>query len=220
MFPVQVSNPNWFHIQRASQYLMIFLAVAMIVIPYLVKPQEAESALFTPAVIYYTICLGILGGTFVVMWLVGQDNPCPACGQDVPSPSEHDTQCPECLIIISFGCIRSHKTNCPGKDCGKPVFDCPSFGMQSGHRLVECLGCFEEYRQCDNETSNHKVVYCPSSHHNYGVDNAYWKCLYEAQHREMTCHNCNDTIRACWSNEALDFHFNGDCRHGQGSGGN
>lgn len=56
MFLQQTMRP-WFAIQRASQVTMILLALAMLVLPVLTQPEEAEAALL--------VC--VVGGCFAIV---------------------------------------------------------------------------------------------------------------------------------------------------------
>ena len=65
MFLEKTLTP-WFAVQRASQVLMILLAVAMLFIPVLTKPKEAEAAsILCTCVIVVGALLCVCLGNFI-----------------------------------------------------------------------------------------------------------------------------------------------------------
>lgn len=86
MFLQQAMNP-WFAVQRASQVLMILLAVAMLVVPILHQPEEADAL---PVLLIGAVVAAVIGAGALIY--VSADKPCPAdCGESVPKSDAHWT---------------------------------------------------------------------------------------------------------------------------------
>ena len=96
MFLQQAMNP-WFAIQRASQVLMILLAVAMLVVPMLFHPQETEAV---APLVCVVVAGGIGLGGVLLAWELAS---CSECGKN--------------------GAGESHRTTCPK---GHTYYDCQS----------------------------------------------------------------------------------------------
>lgn len=82
---------------------MIFLAVAMLFIPYLYQPEEAEAG-------WFLLATAIIAGIFLII----EDHPdhCPYCDGHVSSVSEHENVCAICNDAYET-CQESH-VHCTG----------------------------------------------------------------------------------------------------------
>ncbi len=100
MFLQQTMGP-WFAIQRASQVIMILLAVAMLVLPLLTQPEEAE------AIGPVGIC--IMSGCFIIVAAIAG-----ACARHILKA---------CNNCGEWGVGNSHRHVClPG--CGYNFWSC------------------------------------------------------------------------------------------------
>ncbi len=78
---IQTMN-TWFAVRRVSQFLMMFLAVAMLAMPLVHEPQEVEAG--------WVKVSGIALGLFALGYAVWT-NRCGGCGQH---NADHSTTCP------------------------------------------------------------------------------------------------------------------------------
>ncbi len=126
MFLQQTMGP-WFAIQRTSQVTMILLAVAMLFIPHLYQPEEAEAG-------WFLLGAAIVAGIFLII----EDHPdhCEKCGIHVDSPSKHEITCtfPGCNYTY-WTCIEDH-------------YHCMGCGIVNEYHYTYCTPCSRGYFDC------------------------------------------------------------------------
>ena len=102
MFLQQTMSP-WFAVQRASQVTMLLLAVAMLFIPLLYQPEEAEAG-------WWLLAAAIVGGIFLIV--ESHPDHCPYCDNHVSTVSQHEVDCTICQYPY-VSCQESH-VHCTG----------------------------------------------------------------------------------------------------------
>ena len=116
MFFTPTLDSKWLFVQKASQYLMIILAIAMLTIPLLVQPKEVDAAL---PVVIAGVAAGAAAGT--LLWHMWQNAwiDCPAdCGGQVQrkEKNEHYKPCDRCGTNL-WKCVGSDDRPCDVKGC-------------------------------------------------------------------------------------------------------
>ena len=128
MFSQETMSP-WFVLHRTSQVTMILLAVAMLFIPLLYTPDEADAG-------FWMIVIGAAGVAVAIYVAVdNRDKPCNnGCGDKVESPSEtHYGTCSRCGdgVWLCPNLDHPHKTWCGS--CGDRYWDCPGQSEAGEH---------------------------------------------------------------------------------------
>lgn len=127
MFFTPTLDSNWFIVQKASRYLMIILAIAMLAMPLLVQPKEADGALVVLGAIGAGIALGTLAAN---LWQNAWID-CPAdCGGQVQrkEKDKHYKPCTRCETNL-WKCIGSDSRPCTVAGCSVDsgvVWTCPT----------------------------------------------------------------------------------------------
>ena len=97
----------WKGVEKASLYLMMFLAVAVLFLP-LVQPKEAEAAI--PALVKIGITAVVtIGGIILGSQLA--KNKCSACEREVAQAESHWTTCGTCGAGY-YTCRERHRIYC------------------------------------------------------------------------------------------------------------
>ena len=129
MFFTPTLDSNWFIVQKASRYLMIILAIAMLAMPLLVQPKaeaDAGATLLVLGAIGAGVALGTLAAT---LW----NNAWIDCPAGCPNKVQRKNQdrdlipCTQCGVPL-WQCIGNHERVCQVSGCqvnNQTYFVCP-----------------------------------------------------------------------------------------------
>ena len=132
MFLTQTMNP-WFAVQRASQFLMILLAMAMLIMPTLDEPAEAQIG-----VTELLAVLAIVVGAGTALY-VASDKPCGnSCGDNTPTSATHRVPCGSCRAYVWDCPNLSHPHQVGCGHCGSKYWDCPTSTQAYDHGPGKC----------------------------------------------------------------------------------
>ncbi len=119
MFLQQTMGP-WFAIQRASQVTMILLAFAMLILPILHSPKDADAEVTSTGLVVAGLVIAGIG--VAVAWITGQDPKCNTCGEKAGSPDSHRSVHDPCGTGYWTCDADSHRCTC--STCGRRQWCC------------------------------------------------------------------------------------------------